>query len=397
MHRVLVTLLASVALAATAAHAQLGKGVEISATPFKKPSGPYAVGTRDYHWVDASRDEALTKNPSDKRHLMVQVWYPADVSPGAAPNRYVHNPHEFTDTAEFKPVLHVTTNAAPDAPVAKAESKYPVLLYNHGGGWNRFSATFAVEELASHGYVVVSVEHPGFSKIAAFPDGYRFAADTLQFKPTGNLKNDAPASWAWLDGVFVTWMKDATFALDKIEELNRALGSPLRGRLDLDHIGALGWSFGGAAAIELSRADPRIKAAVDQDGQLFGAVRDVGTGRPYLQFHNTADMLAGQSPENAEVMKKALARVKAWDQAAKDKSTGDWYDLEIKGTTHGSFSDLTLFFPRGIGGPIEPQRAHEIINTYTLAFFDKYLRGKSSDLLKAPSPSFPEVTFTRKP
>jgi hypothetical protein len=54
-----------------------------------------------------------------------------------------------------------------------------------------------------------------------------------------------------------------------------------------------------------------------------------------------------------------------------------------------------LFFPSE-PGQIDPRRAHEIINAYTLAFFDQYLRGKPSPLLAAPSPSFPEATFTKK-
>ncbi|HEV8365746.1 MAG TPA: hypothetical protein VGQ52_19690 [Gemmatimonadaceae bacterium] len=383
--------------AASQAVAQLGQGVVIPERPFTKPTGPYGVGTRDYYWVDATRPELFTKASSDKRHLMVQIWYPADVSLGATPTRYVRYPNEFANPAEFTPVLHVITNSVLDAPVAKAERKYPVLLYNHGGGWNRFSATFNVEQLASHGYVVVSVEHAGLSKISAFPDGYRFAGDTLQFKPTGKMKHDLVASWAWLDDVvFVSWMKDATFALDRIEELNRKPASPLVGRLNLDRIGALGWSFGGAAAIELSRSDPRIKAAVNHDGQLFGVVRDVGTRRPFMLLHNTSDPLAGLKPEDVAVMKDAVDRVLAWDRTLKEQSTNDWYDIDIAGTDHGSFSDLMLFFPSS-PGQIDPRRAHEIINAYTLAFFDQYLRGKPSPLLAAPSPSFPEAKFARKP
>ena len=396
MHPAVKSLLAAACWAMPAA-AQMGQGVTIPATPFLKPTGPYGVGTHDYLWVDQQRAELYTKDPADRRHLMVQVWYPADVPEGAKPAAYVQHPDEFLLPAEFKPVLHVTTNAVIDAPVAKGEKKFPVLLYNHGGGWNRFSATFLTEQLASHGYVVVSVEHPGFAKIGSFPDGYKFAADTLTFpKPSGNMKQDVLDSWAYLsDVVFEAWMKDAEFALDQVEELNRAGDSPFKGRLDLDHIGALGWSFGGAEAMQLSRVDPRIKAAIDDDGQLFGDVRDKGTSRPFLQFHNTSDPTAGQKPEAAAALKDAIDQVHAWDRIVKEKSTGDWYDVQIARTNHGSFSDLMLFFPSA-PDQIDPRKAHEIINAYTLAFFDKYLRGKSSDLLAATPSPFPDVTYTRK-
>ena len=45
---------------------------------------------------------------------------------------------------------------------------------------------------------------------------------------------------------------------------------------------------------------------------------------------------------------------------------------------------------------LDPKRAHQVITAYTLAFFDKYLRGQNSDLLNAPSDKYPEVTFKRK-
>ena len=43
--------------------------------PFVQPSGPYAVGTREYSWTDSSRAEPYTKDPSDHRRGVVQVWY----------------------------------------------------------------------------------------------------------------------------------------------------------------------------------------------------------------------------------------------------------------------------------------------------------------------------------
>lgn len=50
--------------------------------PFPTPDGPFSVGVRSYFWIDPDRDEIFTKDPHDKRHLFVQVWYPALVAPG---------------------------------------------------------------------------------------------------------------------------------------------------------------------------------------------------------------------------------------------------------------------------------------------------------------------------
>lgn len=44
---------------------------------FEEPTGPHRVGTKVYHWVDYQRNEPYSKNPTDRRELMVQIWYPA--------------------------------------------------------------------------------------------------------------------------------------------------------------------------------------------------------------------------------------------------------------------------------------------------------------------------------
>jgi hypothetical protein len=94
-------------------------------------------------------------------------------------------------------------------------------------------------------------------------------------------------------------------------------------------------------------------------------------------------------------MKEIVAMTKEWDRSLVDHSTNDWYEVTIAKTQHGHFSDFLLFSPRD---PVElaPRRAHEIITAYTLAFFDKYLRGQTSDLLKGPSDHYPEVKFKKR-
>jgi len=392
--------LAGLSFAATGpALAQAGATpVEIATNPFLRLAGRFPVGTRDYFWVDQTRNEPFTKDPNDKRRVLVQVWYPTAVGASADTSLYIRNPGEFVGYDGFKPVLKVKTNSVNNAPVAKDESSYPVLVYNHGGSWTRFSATFSTEWLASHGYIVVSVDHTGFNKTTVFPDGYRFVADTLRTPArTGELKDDAIANWNYLNTVvFPTWTADARFVLDRLEELNRTRGSLFHKRLDLDRIGVFGWSFGGATSVQLSKDDPRVKAAVDHDGQLFGDVREKGTTRPVMLIHNSqTPQELGTTDRDREVMAELVSMVRAWDSTFRASSTNDWYDVTIAKTTHGHFSDLTLFFPKNVA-QLEPSRAHEIINAYTLAFFDKYLRGRDSDLLAGPSPSYPEVAFRKR-
>ena len=379
------------------AAAQGGKTAPSPTEPFLRPTGPFAVGMREYLWVDQSRAEPFTKDPADRRHLLVRVWYPSDGMPGKQVAAYVDDVNEFPEKSVYRRGAGIKTNSITDAPFAKGKSRFPVLLYQPGGGTARFVGTFQAEQLASLGYVIVSADHPGFSETVLFPDGYRFQADTLLApKPTGTLRDDALKNWEWLEKeVFPTWTADVTYVLNKIEELERTPGQPFHKRLDLSRIGMMGWSFGGATAIQMSKDDRRVKAVVDQDGQLFGDVSEKGTTRPVMLMHHGAEDKPPK-PTDAEVMKELTAMTKERDRLFLDRSTGDRYEITIAKSQHGHFSDFLLFFPPR-ADELDIRRAHEIIIAYTVAFFDKYLRGRNSDLLTAPSEKYPEVTFAKRP
>jgi len=371
----------------------------IPADAFARPTGPYAIGTYDWLWVDRQRPEPYTKDPADKRKLPVQVWYPADAAPGAPRASYIETPAEFGPSSPLKALGHVKTNAVAAAPVANAERKYPVLIYNHGAGWPRFSGTFVTEQLASHGYVVFGVDHPGMDQTVLFSDGTAFDPDTLR-GPTPDPKDlrafDAQSVEFLNTVAFPIWIEDSRFVLDQIEALNRASG-PFRGRLDLDRIGMLGWSFGGAAAIEMLRTDPRVKAAVNHDGRLFGGAMTRPVARPFMLFHHGIDQSAAAPEANRPLVREQAALIRGLDSTARTLATADWYDLTIEKTNHGHFSDLPLFLALFHDTTLlAGRRDHEIISAYTLAFFDQYLKGQRSPLLSASSSQFPEVAFRRK-
>jgi len=69
---------------------------------------------------------------------------------------------------------------------------------------------------------------------------------------------------------------------------------------------------------------------------------------------------------------------------------------------HTDFSDVALFSPLtswfGVTGPIDARRAHSIVNAYSLAFFDRHLKGRLAALLVGPAKQFPDVIFeSRRP
>ena len=135
----------------------------------------------------------------------------ADPSSGGEPAPYIVAPAEFGPSSPFKAVEHVKTNALTGAPVAKGNTKYPVLIYNHGAGWTRFSATFLPR--APRGELGLRrIQHRpsrGTNCTVRFADGTAFTMDTLTF-PAHDMKDmkaSAALQMAYLDSsAFPIWV-----------------------------------------------------------------------------------------------------------------------------------------------------------------------------------------------
>lgn len=369
----------------------------------KKPEfaplpGPYSVGMTDFFWVDEGRSEPATSDPNDKRHLRVRVWYPASVAKSAQLAPYLPSLDEFDAKTRktFEIAKGVSSRSYQDASVLPGAEKFPVLVYNHGGGWSRFTSSFVTEAMASYGYVVFSIDHTGFNKSTIFPDGYVYKNDAWPMPtpdPAMDTSANAMAFFDYLEEkVFGLWVGDAVFTLDQIEALNTSDEGRFAGRLDLDRIGAFGWSFGGATSIQLAGSEPRIKAAIDHDGQLFGDEWETGAKVPIMLMHNTENA----NPDDDPNMAALIDQVKARDTALVAKTAADWYQVSIANSSHGSFSDLVLFYPAAEDGPGYAgfRRQHQIIVDLTRDFFDKYLRGLGdTPLLRGELENYPELEF----
>ena len=364
--------------------------------PFPTPTGPFVVGLRELQWTDRAREDVFTLAPDDLRRVPIRFWYPAPADTPGEPAPYIFDLAEFSGVQTLEDAATVRGHAVLDAPVA-ADGPFPLLLYNHGGSWPRFTGTFIGEELASHGYVVASIGHDGFNQSTQRPDGSSTRADALPFpEQAGDLRTTALESWDHLETHhFPQWIADNLFALGIIEGLASDPGSVFVGAIDLDRIGALGWSFGGATSIQLVTQDPRIKAALDMDGQLFGDAHERGSSRPYMLMKSTslepppADT-EEERERNRQVLDELLAMVTDREDALIAASTGEGYRLEIAGTTHGTFSDFLHLTPDGTGD-IGRDRGHFVLTSLARAFFDRYLKQEAAPLLDDLS-SLAEVT-----
>src|SRR6478736_2660703 len=137
--------------------------------PLPASTGPYPVGRAAYHWIDQSRDEA-SPGLGGKRELVVWAWYPAAPEPDAQPAVYL--PAGWEPVGQFWGFRSegLRSHAYPDAPLALDRARYPVLVFSPSG-FPPISLAAILEEIASHGYVVVGINHTSESTITVFPDG----------------------------------------------------------------------------------------------------------------------------------------------------------------------------------------------------------------------------------
>jgi dienelactone hydrolase len=375
--------------------------------PLPMPTGPHSVGRVSYDYVDHARFDIYAGNPEARRELVLFVWYPA--SPQATAEFAPYLPSAWAPTAEFLGinVAGLRTHAVPDVSIAPDSAAYPVLLLSPSG-FPPLMLSAIAEELASHGFVVVGVNHTFETTVTAFADG-RVAA--MNPAATGGALGLQAGSHAEIfrQRASVCEYKAADLAsvADQLENLNTDPIERFTGRLDLARLGAFGHSFGGNAALELCRTDERCRAAANLDGALWSDVGQVGLDRPALQVlaeHGEFDRTA------EDAVKAGAAPNVEWFEAEKAITFGGWrnvqqraqpgYTVQVSGASHISFMDVpfmpvtdaSIVKPALDAIKIEPHRMWRVTCDLLLAFFARHLNGAAAPLLDGPAPDYPELT-----
>jgi len=355
------------------------------------PSGPYTVGTRTIELADPLRKE-IYSGKDESRRFLVQLWYPANpqnanAKPAAwmpeakivapAISEYIRLPVYFLN--------HLTlavSNSYQNSPPNRSGGPYPLLVFAHG--WNGFrqQSTFLMEELASHGYIVAALEFPYGARLTVFPDG-----SILPNNPNALPKGKPQAEYEAAAQILVQqWADDIGYTLDKLIEMNHGdpLG-PLTGMIAAEKIGVFGHSTGGGATIQFCSKDSRCRAGLTLDAftrPISPDVLDSGTRQPF--FYMFSEIWPFE--RNTELFERYYRHVQPSNRV-----------VTILGADHYDFSDLPALSPLapqlGLKGPINGRRVQQIINTYTLGFFNQQFKGIATTLFDGTQPAFPEVRY----
>lgn len=347
----------------------------VDATAIPPPTGKYGVGVRKLvieHYND--HDPVAPNNISTS--FLATIFYPTkadcsrtDTGPYLDPvtAQLWEDIYNFTSGS----LASLTSTLQKDAPFLDGadEPSYPTLLFGPGAaGPSTECNSILLSELASHGYTAVGLDHPYEHEWLRYPNG------------TGipGLPLDYPWTLDELTALYETRLADSLVFLDQFPQIVETLQAPI----NTTHIGTLGHSLGGAAAIGSLFDSDIFRSGIDLDGTLWG--------RPALD----------SSEADTKKPSLLLGFEGHFDESYRtypDFQTAYWRGVRINGTVHNDFSDVSFWKTVGTADPPEGTiglRQVHILRTLVSAFFDyTLLGGEPPAILDGPTEGFPELWY----
>ncbi|MEM6680865.1 MAG: hypothetical protein AAF607_01340 [Pseudomonadota bacterium] len=410
------------------------------------PSGPYSVGMRTFELSDETRPGLFGVEANAPRRLLVRVWYPAQVPTGAKPAPYFSaaeaktTARAFGEFMKFPPLMtylkHVKTNAYPNAPLANGITQLPPILFSHGALSRLNQSTFLMEDLASHGYGVYSVQHVGESAHTVFPNGDVIAIDQglLEFAKTSKeakgdykdaiikgmgaeaLDDRLAGQLDWLSrrkrddsrihsGQYV-WLEDRIFVLDQLEAGHvPAEIADIAAKSDFAQSGHMGMSFGGAIAGMHCAADPRCVAGINIDGALVQRpVMDKAVNGAFMVFTSDHDLfyksMMGKGNYAPDLKQRHWVFDFSYERFGSAGERADIHRIELNRTAHMGLTDYPLFLRGPIAQAMLGKAPADIIlgaqKDFIRSFFNTYMRGEDSGFPAAQLAEYADYTESRK-
>jgi len=361
------------------------------------PEGKYKVGARYIHLI-SDEEEPITKEEGDKRALMIKVWYPANVlKEQREPYLDEAGRQGFAlkyslPKSTFAYLDKIETNTFQEPKFA--EGTFPVLIFSHGYYSNAFGYYALIEEIVSHGFIVININHTYESLGSKFPSGELKFYDkeyekrqndeemaaiiwkaTEDLKKATNITGKKEAIDYTLKNYYAAeisdrWEKDIHEVINQIPQW--AKKTFLTNHIDTSKIGIFGHSQGGSAIGQALLNNPKITAGINIDGVQWGKMIDTSLTKPFLLLSSD---WADDHPDFNEI-------------AYHKSGSTNFYLAEIKKSGHSNFMDIPFMINLPVlneAGEINPTKAIRISSALVVDFFNKYLNNAEKDLLELPN------------
>ncbi len=176
------------------------------------PTGPHRIGTAKYDLEDGYRKDFKFPNG---RQIPIQIYFPMEKGPHAVHKKIFE---ERAAIGPFEP-LKVKVHSEQADPSLLVGEHHPVVFLNHASSVAMTDYAFLAEDLSSHGYVVISIQH--------------------------DLQSDAEGPPFWEGRSCSRNAKVIDNLLFAFEWLKTTQETLFGGKLDLKRVGFIGHSLGG--------------------------------------------------------------------------------------------------------------------------------------------------------
>jgi hypothetical protein len=266
--RILMTAVLLLAMAGCDSGDDGSSSFDTSSVPRYADPGPYPVGVTSLDLGDRFIEVWYPADPGSEVGVPVATYTTFDVFFEVLPEtfrRFLETLLEWFLPPELK--LSFDMQAYRDVPVS-ADSPFPVLTFSHGRGGFRLAYSSLLAGIASHGFVIASIDHLEWGLLATamglMPDPERDAGDLV------------------------------LATLDLLEVENSTADGRFEGWVDTRMAATVGHSLGRRAAF----AHPEKPEIVAMVGYATGSTDGVSTGKPTL-------LLVGEEDEGAESLEEA--------------------------------------------------------------------------------------------
>lgn len=295
----------------------------------------------------------------------------------------------------------------------ETEGEFPLVAFSHGafGYYQSNYSTYA--ELASNGYVVAALDHPHHAFFTTDTKGktvtvdMKFLTDAVDIS-NSNMSEDEAFSLS------KEWMKlrtdDVNFVLDTIKSAkesdknskifyteNEADVRGVIAKIDIDKIGLMGHSMGGATAVALGREREDIDAVIDLDGSMLGEIKSIQNGEceyeseayrvPLLDFRKESDCNEMEQLRLNGTYNEGYSYGFAYANNHTVGNAENAKTVVFQNAGHMNFTDLPMFSPflsSMLGtGEADSEEFMYTVNSVVLNWFDYYLKGEGSLNIKA--------------
>lgn len=322
------------------------------------------VGRASVEIVDRGR---TMPGSSEPRRLMLHIWYPTDTPDSPAANLpYMEGLDRARGsvTEEELGLLRLTeTHSTAAIPAVPTSRRFPVLLFSHGEQTNAFLYSNLHEDLASRGYVVVGVDHPGAALFVTYSDG----SVTLYSEAEDFSERVAERT------------VDLRFVRDRVRTL--VIGGHRIEDVTSERVGVFGHSAGGIASALLCQQPSLADACLNLDGRLNAAPFAIGVetpppSKPFMYitkpFRTLSDAELAAEGMTREEATSTQASTWARDGRLLASAGPPSYRVTFHNAEHSSFSDEPLLR--------DPEDANSLrlmtmIRDLVAQFFDMTLAG----------------------